>query len=107
MKGLLVLCNTPDPDTANRLAQQLVEEQLAACINVLAPCRSVYRWQGKIEHAEEVPLLIKTSEAAYPALEARLAELHPYDVPEIVALSMDYVFPPYLAWLLGETNGKV
>lgn len=106
MKGLLVLCNTPNLDAANRLARQVVAENLAACVNVLPACRSVYRWQGKMEEAEEIPLLIKTSAAAYPALEARLAELHPYDVPEIIAFSIDYGLPAYLGWLVEETRAS-
>jgi periplasmic divalent cation tolerance protein len=103
MKGLLVLCNTPDLDAANRLARQVVEENLAACVNILPACRSVYRWQGRIEEAEEIPLLIKTTDTAYAALETRLLELHPYEVPEIVAFSMDCGLPAYLGWLHDET----
>jgi periplasmic divalent cation tolerance protein len=104
MKGLLVLCNTPDLDAANRLGRQVVAENLAACVNILPACRSIYRWQGQIEEAEEIPLLIKTTDTAYPALEARLFELHPYEVPEIVAFSMDCGLPAYLSWLVEETT---
>lgn len=99
---LLVLCNCPDAATADALAAALVEARLAACVNVLAPCRSVYRWQGAVERAEEVPLLIKTTAAAYPALESALRAAHPYDVPEIVAVPMVRGLPDYLAWLAAE-----
>lgn len=106
MKSLVVLCNTPDLATANRLAEQLIEERLAACVNILPACRSVYRWQGAIESAEEIPLLIKTTGDVYPILQARLVELHPYEVPEIIALSVDQGLPAYLDWLTNETAAK-
>ncbi|RXZ44568.1 divalent-cation tolerance protein CutA [Crenobacter cavernae] len=99
MNEWIVLCNAPDEATASRLAETLVGEGLAACVNLLAPCRSVYRWQGRVETASEVPMLIKTTAERYPALEARLAELHPYEVPEIVALPLSAGLPAYLAWL--------
>ncbi|MBI3145538.1 MAG: divalent-cation tolerance protein CutA [Pseudogulbenkiania sp.] len=102
-KCLLVLCNTPDLDTASRIARQLVEERLAACVNLLPAVCSVYRWQGKIEEANEVPLLIKTTLQAYPRLERRLKELHPYEVPEIVACDIVAGLPAYLTWVAGET----
>lgn len=96
---LLVVCNAPDEETAERIATTLVAEQLAACVNILGPCRSVYRWQGAVERAEEIPLLIKTRADAYPQLEARLAALHPYEVPEIVALPVAQGLPSYLTWV--------
>ncbi|MBX9297025.1 divalent-cation tolerance protein CutA [Chromobacterium vaccinii] len=96
---LLVVCNAPDEETAERVATTLVAEQLAACVNILGPCRSVYRWQGAVERAEEIPLLIKTRVDAYPQLEARLAALHPYEVPEIVALPVAQGLPSYLTWV--------
>lgn len=100
---VLVLTGTPDPDTAHRMAEALVGERLAACVNVLGACRSIYRWQGEIERAEEVPLLIKTTVAAWPALARRLRELHPYEVPEIVAWEPSQVAGDYLAWVAGQT----
>ncbi|TCP15246.1 periplasmic divalent cation tolerance protein [Crenobacter luteus] len=99
MNEWIVLCNAPDDDTASRLAETLVGERLAACVNLLAPCRSVYRWQGAVETAAEVPMLIKTTAERYPALEARLAELHPYEVAEIVAVPLAAGLPAYLDWL--------
>lgn len=106
MTALLVITNLPDRASAERLANALVEQQLAACVNILAGCDSVYRWQGGIERAHEVPLLIKTSEAAYPALESAVRELHPYDLPELIALKIDGGLPAYLGWLTGYTVAK-
>ncbi len=101
---LLVLCNTPDAECAARIAHALVEQGLAACVNILAPCRSIYRWQGKIEDTIEIPLLIKTTALAYPALEERLRQLHPYEVPEIIAVPLAAGLPAYLAWVTEETR---
>ncbi|SME91342.1 divalent-cation tolerance protein CutA [Pseudogulbenkiania subflava] len=102
-KCLLVLCNTPDRTTASRIARQLVEERLAACVNILPEVQSVYRWQGRIEEASEVPLLVKTTQQAYAGLERRLVELHPYEVPEIVACDIAHGLPAYLTWVAEET----
>lgn len=96
----LVLSTTADLDSARGLARTLVEERLAACCNLVGGLTSVYRWQGAVEEAAEVLLVIKTSAARLAALEARLAELHPYDVPELVVLTPERVAPDYLAWLL-------
>lgn len=104
MDALLVLTNLPDREAARVLAGQLVEARLAACVNILAPCRSVYRWQGRVEDAEEVPLLIKTTAERYPALEAAIRERHPYELPEIVAVPIARGLPAYLAWLATETS---
>lgn len=101
---LLVLTNLPDPQIAETLAQQLIEQQLAACVNILGSCKSIYRWQGKIESAQEIPLLIKTTTAAYPALEETIRRLHPYELPEIVQVPMSGGLPAYLQWLIGETH---
>lgn len=103
METLLVLSNAPDAATARQLAETLVTERLAACVNLLPPCESIYRWQGRVEQASETPLLIKTTPAAWPALAARLAELHPYEVPEILAVPVTAGFGPYLSWVASET----
>ena len=100
---LLVLTNTPDLDTAERIARHLVEDHLAACVNRLAPCRSVYRWEGEVEEAEEIPLLIKTTVARYPEVEAAIRALHPYELPEVVAVRVERGLPAYLAWVAQET----
>jgi periplasmic divalent cation tolerance protein len=105
---LLVLTNAPDADTAERIARHLVSRRLAACVNALAPCRSVYRWQGVIEETEEIPLLIKTTAARYPEVEAAIRALHPYELPEVVAVRVERGLPAYLAWIAQETlpNGN-
>ena len=77
---LLVLTNVPDRDTADKIARGLIEDRLAACVNILAACTSVYRWQGAVDNAEEIPLLIKTTGARYTALEAAIRRLHPYEL---------------------------
>ena len=81
-----------------------VEKHLAACVNILSPCRSVYRWQGKTEDAEEFPMLIKTTRARYPALEAAIRAGHPYELPEIIAVSLTGGLPAYLGWVDSETR---
>lgn len=106
MDALLVITNLPDAESARALAARLVEQRLAACVNVLSPCHSLYRWQGKIEEAEEVPLLIKTSATCYAALEATIRTHHPYELPEIVAVRIEKGLPGYLAWLAKETSAQ-
>ena len=100
---LLVLTNLPDADSARQVARQLVEQRLAACVNILPACTSVYRWNDAIESATEVPLLIKTTLARYPALQAALTEVHPYELPEIIAVPLHEGLPAYLAWVDTET----
>ena len=104
MDCLIVLSTLPDRARALALASALVERRLAACVNVLAECSSVYRWQGKIETAAEVPVLIKTSAARYAALEQAIRELHPYELPEIVAVPIGGGLPGYLQWVADETR---
>ncbi|MBA3031982.1 MAG: divalent-cation tolerance protein CutA [Gammaproteobacteria bacterium] len=106
METLLVFTNLPDAKHAHTLATALVEARLAACVNILAPCRSVYRWQGQIENATEVPLLIKTTVERYPELEAAIRRQHPYELPEIIAVPIDRGLPDYLAWLGLETRAE-
>lgn len=100
---LLVFTNLPDGDSAQALAKRLVEARLAACVNILAPCASVYRWQGQMEQATETPLLIKTTAARYAALEREIRAGHPYELPEIVAVPFAAGLPAYLAWVTAET----
>ncbi len=95
----LVLCNVPDESTARTIADILIKRQLAACVNILPAIYSCYRWEGKIETAQEYPLLIKTLQSAYPALEQTLQALHPYEVPEIIAIPLNAGLPAYLAWV--------
>lgn len=101
---LLVITNLPDVKTAGQLAQRLIEEHAAACVNQLAPCSSTYLWQGSIETATEVPLLIKTTKTAYQRLEQLIRALHPYELPEIIAIPITAGLPAYLNWVIQETN---
>lgn len=101
---LLVYSSLPDEPAARQLARFLVEARLAACVNVLAPCTSVYRWQGALEQVTEVPLLIKTTARRYAALESAMRERHPYELPEIVAVPATHGLPGYLAWVAAETT---
>lgn len=101
---VLVITNLPDEDAARQLAGHLVEARLAACVNILAPCRSVYRWEGRVEDGEEFPLLIKTTTRRYAALEQAILDHHPFDVPEIIALPVSRGLPAYLDWVAAETD---
>ncbi len=104
MTTLLVLTNMPDRETAEILAATLVERRLAACVNIMQHCHSVYRWNGAVETADEVPLLIKTTEARYAALEEAIRARHPYETPEIIALPVTRGLPSYLAWVAYATQ---
>jgi periplasmic divalent cation tolerance protein len=104
VETLLVVSNLPDRASAEKLARALIEARLAACVNVLSPCRSVYRWKGKIEDAEEFPVLIKTTRERYPALETAIREHHPYELPEIIAVHLAGGLPAYLDWVAAETS---
>ncbi|EOH6221144.1 divalent-cation tolerance protein CutA, partial [Klebsiella pneumoniae] len=90
--------------SAERIATALVAERLAACVNLLPGLRSVYRWQRKVEAAAEVLLLVKTSAEAYPALQERLRQLHPYELPELLAVEAASGLPEYLQWLAAESR---
>ena len=100
---LLVLTNLPNRDSAESLARALVEQKLAACVNLLAPCRSVYRWKDEVQNDEEHPMLIKTTHERYPALEAAIRAGHPYELPEIIAVQLAAGLPAYLDWVAVET----
>lgn len=101
---LVVLTNLPDRASAEKLADALIEQRVAACVNILAPCRSVYRWKEAVQHDEEHPMLIKTTSARYPALEAAIRAGHPYALPEIIALPAGRGLPAYLEWVDSETR---
>jgi periplasmic divalent cation tolerance protein len=100
----LVLSTAPDAPTAAKLARALVEERLAACVSAVPGLRSTYRWQGAVEETDEVLLVVKTTAAAAPAVAARLGELHPYEVPEVVTLAPLAAAPSYLAWLAASVG---
>jgi periplasmic divalent cation tolerance protein len=104
MDSLLVITNLPDRDSAEKLAALLIEQRLAACVNILAACASVYRWQDEIQHDEEHPLLIKTVQARYADLEAAIRASHPYELPEIIAVPLTHGLPAYLQWVASETR---
>jgi len=106
MDTLLVITNLPDAESARALATKLVEQRLAACANILSPCLSIYRWEGRLEEAEEVPLLIKTSAPRYTALEEAIRAYHPYELPEIVAVRIEKGLPDYLAWVAASTAAQ-
>ena len=101
---LLVLTNVPAREVADNIARTLIEEKLAACVNILSACTSVYRWQGAIESAEEIPLWIKTTGAQYACVQALIRRLHPYELPEIIAVPIERGFPAYLDWIAAESG---
>ncbi len=100
----LVLTTLPNAEVAGALARSLVDSGLAACVNILAPCRSVYRWQGAVQEDGEIPLIIKTRAELYPALETYLRSRHPYELPEILALDVVAGLPDYLQWVAQSTS---
>jgi len=104
---LIVMTNCPDHDIADRIAHALVEGGLAACVNRLPSVRSIYRWQGVLEEAEEVQLLIKTTAARYVEVEAAIRALHPYELPEIVGWPATAGLAGYLDWVTEETRRSV
>jgi periplasmic divalent cation tolerance protein len=104
MSTLLVFTNLPDRPAAERLADTLVQQNLAACVNILAPCRSVYRWKDAVQHDEEHPMLIKTTRERYAALEQALRQGHPYELPEIIAVPIERGLPAYLEWVAAQTK---
>lgn len=107
MSALIVITNTPDRDVALKIARALIERRLAACVNILAECTSIYRWQGKLETATEVPLMIKTRAAIYDDVEAAIKSLHPYELPEIVAVPIERGLPDFLEWINAETVTEI
>ena len=104
---IIVFTSLPDREAALKLAHELVAQRLAACVNVLAECRSVYRWKGEVEVAAEVPVFIKTRAERYAEVEAAIRELHPYELPEIVAVPVVHGLPDYLEWVAGETSTAI
>ena len=101
---ILVFCTAPNIDVAKKIARTLVEKKTAACVSLLPGLYSTYRWQGKVEEAEEISMQIKTSRVRYKELEQLIQSLHPYDVPEIVAIDIKDGLPAYLAWIKDETS---
>ena len=104
IQPLLVLTSVPDAEHAETIAHRLIEERCAACVSIGAPVRSLYHWRGKTETANEVPLTIKTTAGSYEQVERLIRELHPYDLPEIIALPISAGLAPYLDWIAAETE---
>jgi periplasmic divalent cation tolerance protein len=104
MEPLLILTNLPDAASADKLANVLIEKRAAACVNIMSPCRSIYRWRGVVEAAVEIPLLIKTTAVNYALVEELVRTHHPYDVPELIAMPITQGLPDYLNWLATETE---
>jgi periplasmic divalent cation tolerance protein len=102
--ALLVFTTLPSADKAAELAKALVEERLAACANLLPAIRSIYRWQGKLQDENEVLVLLKTRAEHLERLKLRILELHPYEVPEVLAVPVEAGYQPYLDWIAGETK---
>ena len=96
---LMVYSSCPDQAVAQEIATALVQQKLAACVNIMAGVQSIYQWQGKLENSKEVMLLIKTRREVYAQLEARIVEAHPYELPEIVAVPIAQGLPGYLGWI--------
>ena len=106
MSVLIVYCCVPDQDVADRIARTLVEESLAACVSRLPGVVSTYRWEGETRIDAELLLLIKTTRARFEALRARIVALHPYELPEIIAVDVALGHEPYLAWVADATAFK-
>jgi periplasmic divalent cation tolerance protein len=104
---LLVMTNVPDIECAQTMAKSLLEQGLAACVNCQAGVQSRYRWQGAIETATEVSLSIKTTASRYAEVQAAIKLLHPYQVPEIIAIPVTNGWEPYLAWIVEETKKEI
>lgn len=104
VEALLVLSNLPDRASAEKLAARLIEQRLAACVNLLAACTSVYRWQDGIQRDEEQPVLIKTTRDRYAEVEAAIRSAHPYELPEIIAVPIVAGLTAYLQWVEAETR---
>lgn len=102
MAVIAVLTNLPDSESAFNLARHLVRRRVAACVNVLAPATSFYRWEGREEEATEVPVLIKTTRERYPDLEREIRAAHPYELPEIIAVPVELGLENYLGWVEDE-----
>lgn len=101
---ILVFCTISSSDAADSFARTLVNEELVACVNIVPAITSVYRWQGAIESAEEILLIMKTRDSLFEALRNRIVELHPYEVPEVIAIPIAAGHPPYMEWIGASTK---
>lgn len=107
MSAVIVLTNAPDRAVAEQIARALVEEKLAACVNILGACTSMYRWEGKLETADEVPVMIKTRAEIYAEVESAIKRLHPYELPEIVAVPVAQGSAEFLEWINAATVTEI
>ena len=98
------MTNFPDKKGAVALADVLTAKRLAACVNVLSPCTSIYHWQGKVESADEIPVLIKTLRQHYDQVEQLIKIMHPYELPEVIMVPILNGLPAYLQWIANETQ---
>lgn len=105
-EAIVVLITTADSEEAERLAEMLIEQRLAACVQILPEIQSVYRWQGKIERQKEVLLIAKSTRLRFEELEREVRAIHSYDTPEIVALPVTVGSKPYLEWLNSSVRGE-
>ncbi len=103
---IIVLTTAPSVEQGEALARALVDERLAACVSVSAPMTSIYRWQGAVETSTECQLIIKAARARWPAIEARVKALHPYDVPELLVLAVEDGSDAYVRWVAGESSSR-
>jgi periplasmic divalent cation tolerance protein len=99
MNARIAFCTFPDADIARKVVNEVVDLRLAACGNILPQIHSIYRWQGKVESADEVLAIFKLDAARYAEFEAKIRSLHPYDVPEIISCKIDDGLPEYLRWI--------
>ena len=104
MDVVLVVINFPDVAVARQIGTVLIQEQVAACVNLIPNVESIYRWDGKIEHDQECSALVKTTRVAYARLESRVQELHPYENPELLIVPLEGGAPAYLQWVRDEVS---
>ena len=107
MSAIIVITAAPDRDVALNIARALIERKLAACVNIVGQCTSVYRWRGNVETAQEALLLVKTRAAIYDDVEAAIKSLHPYELPEVIAVAVERGSPEYLDWVNAETVTEI
>lgn len=104
LEPILIMTNFPDKKGAVALAEALIDQHLAACVNVLSPCTSIYRWQGTVESVDEIPILIKTLRQQYDRVEQLIKIMHPYELPEVIMVPILNGLPAYLQWIANETQ---
>ncbi len=95
----IILCSCPDQKTAGHIAEHMIKHRLAACVNIVPGITSVYQWQGKLESAQEHLLIIKSHSDKYQAIETKIKQIHPYELPEIIAVPIEHGLPEYLQWI--------